>query len=134
MYAGKAAINLVNSILAGTPFDVDQIVANLVDIREKRLLGPTTQAIVDEAERRKIPHIRLDNYNLVQLGTGKNQHRIRASLSSQTGFVAVETVDDKQLTAVMLSDAGIPVPQTEPVATPEEVAEFQNQKRSTHHH
>lgn len=130
IYAGKAAINLVNSLLTGDPFDVDQIVADLVDIREKRLLGPTTQAIVDEAEKRKIPHIRLDNYNLVQLGTGMYQRRIRASLSSQTGFVAVETVDDKQMTAAMLDDAGIPVPKTAPVASTEEAVAFQKRIRA----
>ncbi len=125
VYAGKAAVNLVNAILTDSPFDVDQIVENLVDIREKRLLGPTTQAIVDEAGERGIPFLRLDSYNLVQLGTGRHQRRIRASISSETGFVAVETVDDKQLTCTMLGDAGIPVPQTVEVSTVEEGIAFQ---------
>lgn len=126
MYAGKAAVNLVNAILTDTPFDVDRIIENLVDIREKRLLGPTTQAIVSEAEKRKIPFMRLDNYNLVQLGTGRHQRRIRASLSSETGFVAVDTVDDKLLTCTMLDDAGIPVPETAAVLSAEEAVAFQS--------
>jgi cyanophycin synthetase len=126
VYAGKAAVNLVNSILTGAPFDVDRIVEDLVDIREKRLLGPTTQAIVDEAGKRGIPFLRLDRYNLVQLGTGRHQRRIRASISSETGFVAVETVDDKQLTCTMLGDAGIPVPQTAEGSSAEEVIAFQH--------
>ncbi len=110
IYAGKAAVNLVSSIINNQHFDVDQIVKNLVDIGEKRLLGPSTQAIVSEAEKRKIPWMRLDRYNLVQLGTGKYHKTIRATITSDTNFIAIETSDNKFLTNLMLRDAGIPVP------------------------
>lgn len=112
VYAGKAAVNLVNSLLTDTAFEVQPIVDALIDIREKRLFGPSTQAIVNEAEKRKIPTLRLDAYNLVQLGTGKYHKRIRATITSDTSLIAVETADNKYLTNLMLSDAGIPVPET----------------------
>jgi cyanophycin synthetase len=111
IYAGKAALNLINAILEGSGMDVSEIVSNLIIIREKRLLGPSTQAIVHEAERRKIPVLRLDKYNQVQLGTGKFKKLIRATITEDTSLLAVETSDDKYLTNSILQDAGIPVPQ-----------------------
>lgn len=110
IYAGKAALNLINAILLSKPFGVAEVVKNLVIIREKRLLGPSTQAIVDEAVRRNIPVIRLDKYNQVQLGTGCYKKIIRATITEDTSVLAVETTDDKYLTNVILDEAGIPVP------------------------
>jgi len=124
IYAGKAAVNLVNSLLVDIPFDISIVIENLIDIREKNLLGPSTQAIVDEAERRKIPFLRLDSYNLVQLGTGKYNKRIRATITSDTNLIAVETADNKYLTTLMLKDAGIPVPETKKTTELNEVIAF----------
>lgn len=112
LYAGKAAVNLINSFLLDQKFDVKEIVKDLIDIRERRLFGPSTQAIVDMANRRDIPFFRLDSYNLVQLGTGKYHKRVRATITSDTSLIAVETADNKYLTSLMLKDAGIPVPET----------------------
>jgi cyanophycin synthetase len=111
VYAGKAALNLINAVVGQQDFDVKKVVEDLIVIREKRLLGPSTQAIVDEAERRKIAVIRLDKYNQVQLGTGKYKKVIRATVTGDTSLLAVETTDDKYLTNTILDEAGIPVPQ-----------------------
>lgn len=73
-------------------------------------LGPTTKSIVDAATRRGIPAMRLDNYNLVQLGWGKHQRRIRASMTDRTSNIAVETAGDKQLTKELLRAVSVPVP------------------------
>ncbi len=110
IYAGKASLNLINAILDGKEINVAEIIDNLIIIREKRMLGPSTQAIVGEAERRKISVIRLDKYNQVQLGTGKFKKIIRATISEDTSVLAVETTDDKYLTNTILQDFGIPVP------------------------
>lgn len=123
-FAGKAAINFINSILLQQDFDIENIINSLIDIREKRLLGPSTQAIVDEAKKRKIPCLRLDAFNLVQLGTGKYLKRIRATITSQTNMLAVETADNKYLTALMLADAGVPVPATIRTTSIEEAFQF----------
>ncbi len=112
LYAGRAAVNLVNSLLLSRPFAVEEITATLVDIREARLLGPSTAAIVAEAERRGLPWLRLDEYNLVQLGTGRYQKRIRATITSNTRYLGVDSADDKYLATILLRDAGIPVPET----------------------
>ncbi len=113
LYAGKVALNFINSMLQNQKFDIDQSIAHLVYIREMRLLGPSTQAIVDEVEKRHIPYMRLDAFNLVQLGTGKYKKSVRATVTSDTNFIAVDTSDNKYLTSRMLDDAGLPVLPTE---------------------
>jgi len=112
LYAAKAAVNLVNALLVDRPFDVGRAVEQIVAIREERLLGPSTQAIVEAAKERGIPFIRLDEHNLVQLGDGKYQKRIRATITEETGLIPVETAANKYLTVRMLEAAGVPVPET----------------------
>jgi len=123
-YAGKAALNMINAFVQDKDFDIVEVVNNLVDIRELRLLGPSTQAIVNELEKRKIPYFRIDAYNLVQLGTGKYHKSVRATITSDTSFIAVETAGNKYLTTLMLKDAGVPVLQTVVCKSVEEVMAF----------
>lgn len=125
IYAGKVAFNFLNSILTNQEFDLQEAINNLILIREKRLLGPSTQAIVDEAYDRKIPYLRLNKYNRVQLGTGKYRKVIRATVTSDTSYIGVETADYKYLTNSILEEAGIPVPKRILCVNPEEIIEFQ---------
>jgi len=111
IYTGKMALHIINSILTHQPCDIQKIVQNLILIREKRLLGFSTQQIVNEAEQRGIPTQRLDEFNLVQLGTGCYRKVIRATLTQNTSYLAVENTDDKYLTYRMLEEMGVPVPQ-----------------------
>jgi cyanophycin synthetase len=110
LFAARAAVALVDTLAAGGDFDAADAIAELVRIREERLLGPSTQAVVDAATARGIPWMRLDEQNLVQLGTGRFQRRIRATLTSQTGLIAYETALDKHLSLTLLADAAVPVP------------------------
>lgn len=124
LYAGKAAVNLINTILAGDEFPLMDVIEKLILIREKHSLGPTTQAIVKEVEKRRIPWQRLDEYNLIQIGTGTFQKRIRSTLTPQTSMLAVETSQDRALTNMMLADAGLPVPKIFFSESAEEVENF----------
>ncbi len=47
---------------------------------------------------------------MIQLGHGKHQQRLRASITGQTSHVAVDAASNKNLTKQLLSDAGVPVP------------------------
>jgi cyanophycin synthetase len=131
--AGELALRLVRSLLppelpsALAPgeraaFDFrserDALIARAQDI----VLGPTTAALVDEARRRGIPAIRLDEHSLVQLGYGKYQQRIRASVTGRTSNIAVETASDKALTIKLLGDVGIPTPRHALVRSADEAA------------
>ncbi|WCM25879.1 cyanophycin synthetase [Sphingomonas sp. QA11] len=90
--------------------DIDAIVAAIRSALRKSAYGPSTQAIVDAARRRGIPVTRLDERSLIQLGYGRRQRRVRASLTGQTSHVAVELAGDKHLTRQLLLGAGVPAP------------------------
>ncbi|MFN8670390.1 MAG: cyanophycin synthetase [Gemmatimonadaceae bacterium] len=78
---------------------------------QRRALGPSTASIVREAARHGIPWIRLNDFSLIQLGYGKYQKRIQATVTSLTPHIAVELASDKEETNKILSSLGLPVPQ-----------------------
>ena len=61
-------------------------------------LGPSTACIVDAATDRSIPHIRLTDGNLVQLGYGARQRRIWTAETDHTSAIAEGIASDKDLT------------------------------------
>ena len=91
-------------------FSLDLALDELRRLHRRTALGPTTLSLVQEAERRGIPVLRLDDRSLVQLGTGRHQRRIRASITSLTSQIATDAAGDKDLTKSLLRDAGLPVP------------------------
>lgn len=110
----------MTTTLPDAVFDYHAELEELIVLAQRLALGPTTQSLVDEARQRGIPAIRLDEQSLVQLGYGKYQHRIRASVTSRTSNIAVETASDKELTNRLLDDVGLPVPRNMLVRSVEE--------------
>src|ERR1700758_4273350 len=80
---------------------------------QRRALGPSTAALLHAAERRGIPWLRLNEQSLVQLGHGKYQQRIQATVTGRTPHIAVELASDKEETNKILAGLGLPVPQQE---------------------
>ncbi|MHC5027687.1 MAG: cyanophycin synthetase [Planctomycetota bacterium] len=119
LYAGEKAFELIEHLIAGTEaaFDLDGTIHRLKELRERYRLGPSTRGIVDEATRRGIPWVRLNNRSLVQLGHGASQQRIQATTTSRTGSIAMDLACDKDATKRLLDDAGVPVPRGEEVRT-----------------
>lgn len=133
LLAGRLALELVDSLLPPRLQGVQGIAricdasiqgdtprARLTDgiealraLRRRLALGPTTRSLVDEAKRRGIPVTRLDDASLVQLGTGRWQKRIRASMTSSTSQIASDAAGDKNLTKALLAQAEVPVPDGE---------------------
>lgn len=110
VYAAKAAVRIAQAIIDGTPYNLDEDIMQLREIREDTRLGPSTGCIVDEAAKRNIPYIRLNKHSLVQLGYGVHQKRIRATIASTTSNIAVDIACDKEETKSLLGAAEIPVP------------------------
>jgi cyanophycin synthetase len=110
VYAAKAAFKLVEAIVIGQKYSLEEDVQKLREIREDTRLGPSTGSIVEEAAKRGIPFIRLNKQSLVQLGYGIHQKRIRATIASTTSTIAVDIAGDKEETKNLLSAAEIPVP------------------------
>jgi len=87
---------------------------------QRRALGPSTASLVRAAEQRNIPWLRLNDQSLVQLGHGKFQQRIQATVTSRTPHIAVELASDKEETNKILATLGLPVPQQELVHSEEQ--------------
>jgi cyanophycin synthetase len=104
-------------------YDFQAELEDLVRLAQRRAFGPSTAALVHAAEDRDMPWIRLNDRSLVQLGHGKYQRRIQATITSETRHTAVEIASDKRLTNQILSDLGLPVPRQERVRGPEDAVE-----------
>jgi cyanophycin synthetase len=139
--AGGAAVRLVLALLPADlaawrgedslplplvddPKDVPALVRALSEVLARNALGPTTNALVEEARRRGIPALRLDKQSFVQLGYGSRQHRLRASITDKTSQVAVTIAGNKDLTKTMLLDLGLPAPRGTVVRTVDEALMF----------
>ena len=125
--AGEIAIKMLRSLLPpelpsalvnepstpdAPPFDFHTEQRALAKLAEKIALGPSTRSLVEEAKKRGIPALRLNDQSLVQFGYGKFQKRIQATVTSETRHIAVEIAQDKELTNKLLKDTGLPVPQS----------------------
>ncbi len=110
VYAAKAAFRIVEALIDGTDYNLDEDIQAMREIREDTRLGPSTGCIVDEAAKRGIPYIRLNKQSLVQLGYGVHQKRIRATIASTTSNIAVDIACDKEETKNLLEAAEVPVP------------------------
>jgi len=112
-YAGRAALRLCESIIETGTYPESELAQDFDDLNELRAaaaLGPSTEALVQEAEARNIPWLALPVRNLLQFGYGMHQKRIQASLTSHSNILSVELACDKEGTKQILNNAGIPVP------------------------
>ena len=120
--AGELAIRLIASLLppelrpeGSVPDDWAWPEARHEFIRwaQRRALGPSTSSLVKAAEARGIPWLRLNEQSLIQLGHGKFQQRIQATVTGRTSYIAVELAQDKEETNKILATCGLPVPRQE---------------------
>ena len=109
-YAAKASVDICRALISGDAYDLEPDIQRMRELREMERLGPSTGSIVEEAESRGIPWIRLNKYSLCQLGYGANQKRIQATVTSETSSIGVELACDKEDTKYILEQAEVLVP------------------------
>ena len=118
--AGRLALDLLHHLLPKdlvdpsdrpADFDFEEERDTFIRFAQRRALGPSTASLVKAARERDIPWLRLNNQSLVQLGHGRFQKRIQATVTSETHHIAVELASDKEETHGILADLGLPVPQ-----------------------
>lgn len=126
--AGELALKLLCSLLP-TELQPEGVVDadwswpeerdRFIHYAQRRALGPSTMSLVKAAEARNIPWMRLNDQSLVQLGHGKYQQRIQATITARTPHIAVELASDKEETNKILAGLGLPVPRQELVQSEE---------------
>lgn len=109
-YAAMASVKIAEALIEQRVYDLTNDIQEMREIRERVRLGPSTGSIIEEAQSRGIPWIRLNKNSLCQLGYGVNQRRIQATVSSQTSNIGVEIACDKEETKNLLEQAEVPVP------------------------
>jgi cyanophycin synthetase len=114
---------LLMAAINDKPFDVPASVNKIREQIDDCYLGPSTAAIVGAAADRGIPHIRLNDGNLVQLGYGKAQRRIWTAETDLSSAIAEAIAGDKDLTKSLLKSVGVPVPEGQVVNSPAEAWE-----------
>lgn len=111
IYALNAAVAIVKSLVSDTPYDITVDIKELSRIKRNEEFGPSTQSIINEAEKRNIPCTRLDDKSLIMLGYGRNQRMINSTETSTTSNIGVDLAADKDTTKQMLLKACVPVPE-----------------------
>lgn len=114
-YVARAAVQIFEDLAEDKAIDeikqtLVEMVQKMREIREDVRFGPSTGSIVEEAESRGIPFIRLNDQSLVQLGYGVHQKRIQATTTSSTNMISVDIAADKSATKKLLGEMGVPVP------------------------
>ncbi|MBA3899677.1 MAG: ATP-grasp domain-containing protein, partial [Bacteroidetes bacterium] len=110
IFAAESAVRIAQALINGDEYDIEHDIQELREIREVERLGPSTGSIVEEAESRGIPCMRLNRNSLVLLGYGVNQKRVQATTTSNTSSIAVDIAGDKEETKFLLNKANIPIP------------------------
>lgn len=109
----EAGVRLLHAAIEDTQYDLQaelQVIKRHCDMHG---LGPSTQHILDAAYARRIPIVRLNDGNLVQLGHGNQQQRIWTAETSKTSAIAEGIAADKDLCKELLAQCGVPVPEGE---------------------
>jgi len=117
VFAAKSATRIAQALIDNKEYDLEADLQEMRELREGQRLGPSTGSIIEEAESRGIPWIRLNKYSLCQLGYGANQKRIQATVTSDTSSIGVEVACDKEDTKHLLGQAQVPVPKGEIIRT-----------------
>ena len=130
--ASELAVRLLSSLLpaelqvqvhedsrVGADWNWPEARDTFIRYAQRRALGPSTASLVKAAVDRDIPWLRLNEQSLIQLGHGKYQQRIQATVTGRTSYIAVELAQDKEETNKILANCGLPVPRQDLVRSAE---------------
>ena len=107
----ELAMSLVADLLAKRRPDPAAHVEAIARTVERERLGPSTAAIAAAARRRGIPVRRVGGLSMLRLGYGCNRRVVSAALTEQTSAIGVDIASDKVLAKLLMTRAGIPVPE-----------------------
>ncbi|MGI5921513.1 MAG: cyanophycin synthetase, partial [Syntrophomonadaceae bacterium] len=108
---GQAAVEIISGLACKKAVPIRRIIRELREYATEYDLGPSTQAIWNEARRRNIPVTRLGDGSLLQLGYGKYIRYLEASLPDTASSISVDLAKNKQLSKDLLKKHNLPVPE-----------------------
>lgn len=126
----EEALRLAAGLVAAAtadPQEVDRAIARRLAAIERgwSLWQPDVERaeVIAACERRGVRWRRLSYYpDCIQLGEGRRQKRLYATVSGDTGYIAIRIANDKSLTHLRLAQQGVPVPRHRIVQTADEAA------------
>lgn len=119
--AFRIAVDLVGALAHSEAFDLAPRSVALKEIAARHAIGTSTASVLDAARRCGIPIQRItEDANLFQLGWGRSQRRLQATMTGATSNIAVHLASNKHLTKTLLEQSGIPVPRGDTVTTLED--------------
>lgn len=124
LYAAEAAFRMVEAIAKDCPYDFDKDIAELKSLARRHGLGPSTKSIVEEAQRRGIPWMRLGTNSRIQLGYGVAQKQFQATMTCNTSDMAVRMAGNKDAAKKLLAQHYIPVAAGDSCSTEEGLKEI----------
>lgn len=121
LYAGEIALEIVQTLAKNAPYpDLDFQLEKLKRIYANERLGPSTEAVLHEAQSRDIPY-RVIEESMILLGYGKHQRMIAPAMGSNTSAISVDIVSDKSLTKRLLLSEYIPMPKGKTIYSTKEL-------------
>ncbi len=107
---GRAAFKIAQSFASGEAINIEEIINRIRKITIETELGPSTKAILEEAQKRSIPVSRVGNGSMLRLGHGKYSRLIQASLTDFPSCISVDSAGNKYYTKQILRENNLPVP------------------------
>jgi len=121
--AARSGLKMMLCMLEEREVDRCSVLRELKRVQARYDLGPSTRALVQAAKRRGVPHFRLNDRSLLQLGYGSEQKRMQATITGDTRCLGVDIASDKALSKKLLEEGGVPVPAGVAVEDADELGE-----------
>lgn len=105
----RLAIDIINALINNQVINFQGRIKILEEILRKEMIGPSTKAIKEAADRYGLPVFQIDDSGFYQIGYGKQGRIIEATIGAKTSCVSADIASDKVLTKELLKIQKIPV-------------------------
>lgn len=123
IYAAHAAFRIVEALVQGYEYNISKDIKELERLNNRYGIGPSTQSIINAAQKQNIPWRRLNEGSMLILGQGVNQRIIEATTTGNTSVIGSEMASDKERTKQLLAKSFVPVPEGKLVCDSEDLTE-----------
>lgn len=105
----RLAIDIINSLINKESINYSCRIKLLREIYSNEVIGPSTKAIKEAAERFGLPMFQLGESGFYQIGYGKKGRIIEATIGANTSCVSADISCDKLMTKELLKIQNLPV-------------------------